>query len=179
MCSNTGLPCGLSGQFLNQLVNEFSSRRQFVTVGFADHASPESELAIPLGAMAIGSGATLIEKHITLNRVIELEDFESAINADEFGEYVSILQNTYSALGTPTDSNDYDMSEEERLYRTKIRRHVVTAREIKKGEQILPSDLLLKRTSSVSPITDLGDATNKFASSNLAFNNAIELNDLL
>ena len=71
------------------------------------------------------------------------------------------------------------MSEEERLYRTKIRRHVVTAREIKKGEQILPSDLLLKRTSSVSPITDLGDATNKFASSNLTFNNAIELNDLL
>jgi len=162
-----------------QLVDEFSSRHPSITVGFADHASPDSGLAIPLGAMAIGSGATLIEKHITLNRVIELEDFESAINADEFGEYVSILQSTYSALGAPTDSSDYDMSEEERVYRTKIRRHVVTARDIKKGEQILPSDLLLKRTSSVSPITDLGDAANKIASTNLAINNAIELNDLL
>jgi N,N'-diacetyllegionaminate synthase len=162
-----------------QLVDEFSSRHPSVTVGFADHASPDSGLAIPLGAMAIGSGARLIEKHITLNRVIELEDFESAINADEFEEYVSILQNTYSALGAPTDSNDYDMSEEERIYRTKIRRHVVTARDIKKGEQILPSDLLLKRTSSISPITDLGDAANKIASTNLAINNAIELNDLL
>ena len=129
--------------------------------------------------MAIGSGATLIEKHITLNRAIELEDFESAINADEFGEYVSILQNTYSALGTPTDSNDYDMSEEERVYRTKIRRHVVTARDIKKGERILPTDLLLKRTSSASPLTDFGNAINKIASANLAFNSAIELNDLL
>ena len=161
-----------------QLVNEFSSRRPFVTVGFADHASPDSGLAIPLGAMAIGSGATLIEKHITLNRVIELEDFESAINADEFGDYVSILQDTYSALGTPTDRNDYGMSEEERLYRAKIRRHVVTARDIKNGEQILSSDLLLKRTSSVSPITDLSNATNKIASVDLAYNHAIELNDL-
>ena len=161
-----------------QLVNEFSSRRPFVTVGFADHASPDSGLAIPLGAMAIGSGATLIEKHITLNRVIELEDFESAINADEFGDYVSILQDTYSALGTPTDRNDYGMSEEERLYRAKIRRHVVTARDIKNGEQILSSDLLLKRTSSVSPITDLSNATNKIASMDLVYNHAIELNDL-
>ena len=161
-----------------QLVNEFSSRRPFVTVGFADHASPDSGLAIPLGAMAIGSGATLIEKHITLNRVIELEDFESAINADEFGDYVSILQDTYSALGTPTDRNDYGMSEEERLYRAKIRRHVVTARDIKNGEQILSSDLLLKRTSSVSPITDLSNATNRIASMDLAYNHAIELNDL-
>ena len=161
-----------------QLLNEFSSRRPFVTVGFADHASPDSGLAIPLGAMAIGSGATLIEKHITLNRVIELEDFESAINADEFGDYVSILQDTYSALGTPTDRNDYGMSEEERLYRAKIRRHVVTARDIKNGEQILSSDLLLKRTSSVSPITDLSNATNKIASVDLAYNHAIELNNL-
>ena len=161
-----------------QLVNEFSSRRPFVTVGFADHASPDSGLAIPLGAMAIGSGATLIEKHITLNRVIELEDFESAINADEFRDYVSILQDTYSALGSPTDRNDYGMSEEERLYRAKIRRHVVTARDIKNGEQILSSDLLLKRTSSVSPITDLSNATSKIASVDLAYNHAIELNDL-
>ena len=162
-----------------QLVNEFSSRRPFVTVGFADHASPDSGLAIPLGAMAIGSGATLIEKHITLNRIIELEDFESAINADEFGEYVSILQNTYSALGVPTDRNDYDMSKEERMYRTKIQRHVVTAREFRKGERILASDLLLKRTSSANPITDLSDVTNKIAEANLAYNHAIELNDLL
>ena len=126
-----------------------------VTLGFADHASPDSPLKYAIAATAIGAGARVIEKHLTIGRVMKLEDHESALNPDEFSEFSMILRDCEQALGKSNDSYDYNMSEAEHEYRKMIRRHVVAKQNLSKGSKIRPADIVLKRTSSDQAITDM------------------------
>jgi len=130
-------------------------------IGFADHASPDSPLRYSLAVLAIGAGATVIEKHLTLGRLMKLEDYESALNTEEFFEFTEIIRSSMLALGFASDVEDFDMSESERGYRQMIRRHVVASRNLEVGDEMLPSDLILKRTSADNAITDLSLAYQK------------------
>lgn len=126
-----------------------------ITIGFADHAAPDSPLRFALAATAVGAGATVIEKHITLGQVMKLEDYESALNPDSFAEFTEVVRNCALAFGEAAHTEDFAMSESERGYREMIRRHVVTTRDLAAGTEIQPSDLTLKRTSSADFVTDL------------------------
>ena len=149
-----------------------------ITIGFADHAEPDSGLAELLGAMSIGAGATLVEKHITLNRVLQMEDHESALNPDEFAEFSKKLKAVSHALGLSSDSEDFGMDPDEMNYRNSIRRHVVAASHISKGQLINPFNLRLKRTSADNPITDLNYVYGKTALVDIAENTYISIRDL-
>ena len=137
------------------LVNRFKSSSQDVVVGFADHAEQNSPLSYALAAAAIGAGATTLEKHLTLGRVMKLEDHESALNPDEFLEFTQTIQGCYSAMGISSLVEDFGMSIGEQEYRKKIRRHVVASRNLEIGTVIGPNDLVLKRTSADKPVTDI------------------------
>lgn len=126
-----------------------------VRLGFADHASPDTPLRFALAATAVGAGASVIEKHLTLGRSMKLEDHESALNPDEFAEFVSTIRGCASAVGLSTDAEDFGMSEAEGSYRRTIRRHVVAARDLAAGTVLSPADVILKRTSAETPLTDL------------------------
>lgn len=143
------------------LVNRFKSAGQTVMVGFADHAEQNSPLSYALAAAAIGAGATIIEKHLTLGRVMKLEDHESALNPDEFLEFTQTIRGCYSAMGMTSLVEDFGMSIGEHDYRKKIRRHVVASRNLEIGAVIGLHDLALKRTSSNQPITDISKIYNK------------------
>jgi sialic acid synthase SpsE len=143
-----------------------------VVIGFADHADPEDSLKYALPAVALGAGATVFEKHLTLGKSMKLEDHEAALNPDEFSEFSRILRDCNEALGVSWESEDYGMSESEIGYRKMIRRHVVTANDVNHGVALTPSDLVLKRTSSENFITDINavyeKVTNKFIPRNSA-----------
>ncbi len=132
-----------------------------VAIGFADHAAPESPLRSALAAMAIGAGATVLEKHLTLGKIMKLEDHESALNPDEFLEFTQTIRGCAEALGVAGDCEDFGMSESERGYRKMIRRHVVASRNLEAGAVVSPSDLTLKRTSAELVITDLSSVYRK------------------
>ena len=148
------------------------------SIGFADHAEPDSGLAELIGAMSIGAGATLIEKHITLNRVLQMEDHESALNPDEFAKYANQMQVVSSAFGISSDTEDFGMDSDEIVYRNSIRRHVVAASHISKGQKITPFDLQLKRTSADDPITDLSYVYGKTALNDIAQDSCVSIRDL-
>ncbi|MDP9202122.1 MAG: N-acetylneuraminate synthase family protein [Gemmatimonadota bacterium] len=126
-----------------------------VTVGFADHAPPESPLRFALAVAAVGAGARILEKHLTLGRIMKLEDHESALNPDEFAEFSEIVRQSAEALGEPSDAEDFGMSAAEQSYRGAIRRHVVAGRDLTRNSTLGPADLVLKRTSADDVITDL------------------------
>ena len=110
---------------------------------------------------------------------MEMEDFESALNPDEFKEFVHIVKQCSLAIGkTYNISNDFNMSKSERTYRKTIRRHVVSAKNLKKDDIIKSKDLLLKRTSAKEPIYDLNSVYNKKLKNNIAGNSSITLNDI-
>lgn len=140
---------------LRTLGERVTRRFPRVRLGFADHASPDSELSRALAAMAIGAGATVLEKHLTLGRNMELEDHESALNPDEFAHFVAVVRGCEAALGVASDADDFGMSEAERGYRVKIRRHAVAARDLAVGVRVAPADIVLKRTAAREPLTDL------------------------
>lgn len=134
-------------------LRDFAARYQAVagvTLGFADHADPAGELSVLLAAAALGAGATVIEKHLTLDRRLKLEDYESALNPDEFSAFVHLLRECSTALGSSADA----MPAAERDYRTKTRKHVVAARDLAAGTLIAPADIALKRTPSAVFVQD-------------------------
>jgi len=159
----------------NALQNKFSNFR----MGFADHAQPNDSLKYAIACTAIGAGSKVLEKHLTLGKVMEMEDHESALNPDEFKEFVYITQQCGSSFGkTYNISNDFNMSNSEKKYRKVIRRHVVTSKPLKKGHIIKNEDLLLKRTSSKDVIYELNKVYGKEITSDINYNLALDKNNL-
>ena len=149
-----------------------------VSIGFADHAEPDSGLAQLIGAMSIGAGAVLVEKHLTLNRALQMEDHESALNPDEFADYSNQLRLVAQAYGTSNDIEDFAMSSDEAKYRSVIRRHVIASVDIQEGQAISPFDVMLKRSSAEDPITDLLSVYGKQAIRTIKQNSPILRSDL-
>lgn len=154
--------------------NRFSN----VIIGFADHAPPDNPLSYALAATAIGAGAEVLEKHLTLGRNMKMEDHESALNPDQFLEFVQTLRACQDAFGSVEKTGDYGMSDSEKHYRKMIRRHVVTNCSIDKGVTIQPSDLVLKRTSASDVLTDLTEAYDRVVKYNLKKNTPILFSDV-
>lgn len=163
---------------VRMLSNLFSTRIPNVTVGFADHASPENSLRVALAATAFGAGARVFEKHLTLGEVMKMEDHEAALNPDRFAEFVTVLRDCARAYGGCSEAADFGMSEAERAYRKMIRRHVVTQRALTAGTRIESADLVLKRSSSDTPLTDLTQAYGAMAMRDMAANEPLSPIDL-
>lgn len=137
------------------LVKRLAEVHPHVSIGFADHAAPDTPLRYALAAVALGAGAQVIEKHLTLGQVMKLEDHESALNPDQFLEFTETLRACAQAIGVVNEVMNYGMSEPEQGYRQMIRRHVVARVHLPKGAVITPSDIVLKRTSAEHILTDL------------------------
>ena len=72
-------------------------------VGFSDHIDGDHPLNFGLCAAAIGVGAIVIEKHITISRTLRMEDYESALSPEGFVEFVSKIRVLNTALGQYSD----------------------------------------------------------------------------
>ena len=143
-------------------------------VGFMDHTEGGNPLAYALPFVALGAGASVIEKHLTLSRVAELEDFVSAMTAEEFAPWCRDLRAAAEALG----SEDWVVTPREHEYRTKVQRAVVSAREIAAGHAISAEDVTRKRTDVGATINDAADVIGRTASHGIADNTPIREEDL-
>lgn len=160
------------------LAGKLSRSHPHAVVGFADHALPDSPLRYALAATAVGAGARVLEKHLTLGRVMKLEDHESALNPDDFAEFVRVLHGCDEAIGAVGEAEDFGMSDSERAYRKAIRRHVVSNRALSKGATLRPADITLKRTSVENPLVDLDQAYRKRVKRDFAANAPVTGTDL-
>ena len=111
-------------------------------VGLADHIDAESHLALEVPLVAMGLGANIIEKHVTHDRSLKGEDFESALNPSELKKLVSDIREIEKALG-PTAFGP--LSAEEMRYRRVSRKRTVANRLIKKGTKLTEKDIVFKR----------------------------------
>lgn len=171
-------PTANSDNHINRIkiaIDIFSKMHSSLKIGFADHVNPETNIHLGLGAMAIGFGAEILEKHLTLGKTMKMEDYESALNPDEFFEYVNFIHECASAIGVVTHENDFGMSESELGYRNMIRRHVVTINSVSQGDIFNSDNLALKRTSSTQALSDISDIEGKIANKTISSNRPIEL----
>ena len=106
-------------------------------VGYADHTEGGTALSQCIDLMALGLGASVIEKHIILSRASQGIDYESALEPDEFKAFVQLIHMAYTALGPP---HLKAFGESDYKYRLFQKKKVVAARDIHPGET-LSSDM--------------------------------------
>lgn len=111
-------------------------------VGFSDHT--ETMLA---GTLAVGMGACVLERHLTLDRSADGPDHRASSNPEEFARYVQAVRAAESALG---DGFKRPAPEEIRNL-TKMRRSIVAARAIESGRKLSEEDLTCKRPGTGIP----------------------------
>jgi N,N'-diacetyllegionaminate synthase len=129
----------------NNIARLAGLRQRFAALdlGFMDHAAGDSDEAGWLGVLALPYGVSTIEKHITVDRSLQLEDGVSALNATEFALYVCRIRLAEAALG----SGSLALSDAERAYRGRALKTVVAARAVPAGAVILAEDLGLRRAA--------------------------------
>ena len=124
-------------------------------LGFADHADPSCHDSTHLAAASLGYGVSVIEKHLTIAKCLQLEDYESALSPDEFANFVKILRACHDARGgNLVENGSFELPESEKAYRQAVARHVVASSDLESGHLISPTDISLKRTSHGDCITD-------------------------
>lgn len=122
-----------------------SIRRQFgVEVGYSDHTVG---IEVPIASVALG--ATVIEKHFTLDHTMEGPDHKASIEPDELKAMVSAIRNIEQALG----DGEKKITDSEKGNMEVARKSIVAACDIKEGEVFTENNLTVKRPGTgISPM---------------------------
>lgn len=113
-------------------------------VGYSDHTKG---IEVPIAAVALG--ATIIEKHFTLDRNMEGPDHKASLEPSELKALVQSVRNIEQALG----SGDKKPSESERKNIPIARKSIVAKCAIRKGEVLSENNLTVKRPGNgLSPM---------------------------
>lgn len=115
-----------------------------IEIGYSDHAAGDSQFATILPFMALAMGATVLEKHITLDRSAGGIDYYSSFNPDEFADFVNKLNEAKSAIG----DNPKIFTASEQKYRKDVKKYWISARPLKAATRIKESDITMKRVAS-------------------------------
>ena len=138
----TEYPCSLEHvnlRAMNTLRDAFD-----LDVGYSDHTLGT---IVPIAAVALG--ATVLEKHLTLERSMPGPDHAASLDPAEFGVMVSAVRQVETALG----SAHKQPAGPELATRSVVRKAIVAARSIRHGQIIAAEDLTTKRSGGgVSPV---------------------------
>lgn len=139
---NTEYPTPIDDVNLNAMItmkNELN-----INVGYSDHTVG---IDVPIAAVAMG--ATVIEKHFTLDKDMDGPDHKASLNPYELRMMVKSIRNIEKALGSckkvPSNSEIKNL--------VVARKSIVAKHDIKKGEIITEKNICCKRPGNgISPM---------------------------
>ena len=124
---------------MQALQKEFGCR-----VGYSDHTGG---IEVPVAAVAMG--ASVIEKHFTLDRNMDGPDHKASLEPEELRQMVRSIRTVETALGDGIKRP----SEVEMKNMAVARKSIVAARDIKKGELLTEENVTTKRPGNgISPM---------------------------
>lgn len=139
---NTDYPTKYSDVNLNAMNNIRDTLK--VNVGYSDHTLG---IEVPIAAVALG--ATIIEKHFTLDTSMDGPDHKASLTPKELEEMVIAIRNISSALG----SGIKIPSESELKNKDIARRSIHILHSLPKNHIITENDLIMKRPGNgISPM---------------------------
>ena len=113
-------------------------------VGYSDHTKG---VEVPVAAVALG--ATVIEKHFTLDRNMEGPDHKASLEPNELALMVSCIRHIEKALG----NGDKKPSSSEKKNITVARKSIVATKKISAGEVLTEENITVKRPGTgISPM---------------------------
>jgi N,N'-diacetyllegionaminate synthase len=107
-----------------------------VRIGYSDHTC-----GIEIAIAAVAMGATIIEKHLTLDKSLHGPDHKASLNPNEFSAMVQAIRNVEQAYGdgrkkpSPSEIENIPVA----------RRSIVAGRPIKKGQIFTSENITTKR----------------------------------
>jgi N,N'-diacetyllegionaminate synthase len=140
---NTEYPTPLGDVNLKAMQSIASSFQ--VKIGYSDHTLG---IEVPIAAVALG--ASMIEKHFTIDKNMEGPDHRASLDPRELNNMVSAIRNVEKALSgtgikTPSPSEKKNISV--------ARKSIVAAVPIKRGELLSDLNLAIKRPGTgISPM---------------------------
>lgn len=104
-----------------------------IPVGYADHTDGEDSFGKIVDLIALGAGAVVFEKHITLDRSEKGIDYQAALEPKEYKTYVKTLHHGYEAFGK---AQIKPFSESDLKYRKFQKKGIVAIEDLKEGDVI-------------------------------------------
>ena len=115
-----------------------------VDVGYSDHTTG---IEIPIAAVAMG--ATVIEKHFTLDREMEGPDHKASLEPEELKKMIESIRNVEVAMGNGEKRPAFSEIENICI----ARKSIIANKRIKKGEYFTTENITTKRPGNgISPM---------------------------
>ena len=139
---NTEYPTPMKNVNLNSML---TLREKFkVNIGLSDHT-----LGIEVPIAAVAMGATIIEKHFTIDQTLEGPDHKASLNPEQLKSMITGIRNVEIAFG---DYNKLPTKGELKNIHI-ARKSIVASCDIKKGEVLTSDNLTTKRPGNgISPM---------------------------
>ena len=161
---NTQYPTPM--QDVNLLAMQTIANEIGVKFGYSDHTLG---IEVPIAAVALG--ATVIEKHFTLDRNMEGPDHKASLEPNELKTMVESIRNVEKALGNA--EKKVTTSESENIFIA--RKSIVASKFIAKGDIFTEDNLTVKRPGNgISPMK-WNDVIGKTAIRNFEEEDLIEI----
>jgi N,N'-diacetyllegionaminate synthase len=132
--ATTEYPCPIEDVNLKSMLtikNAFN-----VKIGYSDHTNG---IEIPIAAAAMG--AAVVEKHFTLDKMMDGPDHKASLEPQELNLMVSAIRNIEKALGTGIKKASY--SEIKNI--VIARKSIVASKPIRQGELLSEENITVKR----------------------------------
>lgn len=144
-------------------------------VGIADHVDGADPMAFTVPMMALPLGAAAIEKHITHDRELKGEDFESAFGPEDFAKFVSLVRKAAQAMGS---SQWTPLSPRIQKYRSIVRKRVVASRALTAGTILSHESITVKRADEGATASDFDLLVGRTLKRDVPENGGIDITDL-
>jgi N,N'-diacetyllegionaminate synthase len=132
--ANTMYPTPMEDVNLNAML---TIQKEFgVAIGYSDHT-----LGIEVGIAAVAMGASVIEKHFTLDKAMDGPDHKASLEPKELKAMVDSIRNIEKALGSckkkasPSESGNINI----------VRKSIIASQMIKKGDLLTDKNITTKR----------------------------------
>tara|TARA_B100000795_G_scaffold269968_1_gene261457 strand:- start:20059 stop:21063 length:1005 start_codon:yes stop_codon:yes gene_type:complete len=164
MQCNTAYPTPFDD--VNLRVMETMKNKFGTKVGYSDHT-----LGIEVAIAAAALGASIIEKHYTIDPKMNGPDHKASLDPNKLKEMVEAIRNVENSLG----SHIKKTTKSEMQNKNVARQSIVAKKNIKKGELFSSDNLTCKRPGTgISPIK-FESLLNKKAKKNFEFDDLISI----
>jgi N,N'-diacetyllegionaminate synthase len=115
-----------------------------IAIGYSDHT-----LGIEVDIAAVAMGASIIEKHFTLDKLMIGPDHSASLEPKELKSMVTAIRNIEKAMGSKVKT----VSSSEQVNIDSVRKSITAKCFIKKGERLTEDNLTIKRPGTgISPM---------------------------
>ena len=119
-------------------------------VGYQDHTDASHPFSRVIDLLAIGMGACVVEKHITLDRSNKGTDYQAALEPEELVEFVKMVRTAEMAMGS---ERIQPLGEKDREYRRFQKKCIVSLESLKAGDVIEKGNIAFLRSGRTTDLS--------------------------